>query len=203
MMPEPVYQDFNAFLNESPYIQGRRRGTKAGNGPDETVTEKTFNKGLDEYLDYFDVKKREKAMNQPVQLPLDSPHGDLTIDISPIKGHTEEDHDFIAELNHAGLQQTTHLPHIAPIGNLQQGLMRSTPLMTSNSPKRGMDLLDKNTKKVMENMQAKIIKMEQENRKLKKEIHELTNQNKKYQNQVSSFISEQENFAKVRTFIGE
>ena len=39
-MPEPVYQDFNAFLNESPYIQGRRRGTKAGNGPDETVTEK-------------------------------------------------------------------------------------------------------------------------------------------------------------------
>jgi len=200
-MPEPVYQDFNAFLNESPYVQGRRRGTKAGNGPDEIVTEKTFNKGLDEYLDYFDVKKREKAMNQPPQLPLESPE-DLTIDISPIKGNTDEEHDFIVELNQAGLQQQTHLPNIGPIGNMQQGFMRSTPLMTSNSPKRGLDSLDKNTKKVMENMQAKIIKLEQENRKLKKEIHDLTNQNKKYQNQVSSFISEQENFAKVRNLFG-
>lgn len=161
------------------------------------MTEKTFNKGLDEYLDYFEVKKKDRVNLQPPQLPLDSP-GDLTIDISPIKG-TDDDHDFIAELNHAGLHNQNHLPHIVPIGNMHggQGFMRSTTLMTSHSPKRTTDSLDKNTKKVMENMQAKIIKLEQENRKLKKEINDLTNQNKKYQHQVSSFISEQENFAKV------
>jgi len=192
---EPVYQDFNAFLNESPYLQGRKK-TKHGNNPEETVTEKTFNKGLDEYLDYFEVKKREKAQLQPPQIPLDSP-GDLTIDISPIKG-TDDDHDFIAELNRAGLHQPqqTHLPLLGHMGI--QGLMKSTPLMTSQSPKAGSAGLDKNTKKVMENMQSKIIKLEQENRKLKKEINDLTNSNKKYQNQVSSFISEQENFAKIR-----
>ena len=47
-------------------------------------------------------------MNQPVQLPLDSPPGDLTIDISPIKGHTDEDHDFIAELTFSAGKSFSH-----------------------------------------------------------------------------------------------
>ena len=116
--------------------------------------------------------------------------------MSPIKMADDEfnNQDFIVEGNQDQKKETEARKNSPGMH------MFTSQTSDVGSPHRRMDSgsIDKNMKKMMETMQTKIMKLETENRKLKKEVGDLTNQNKKYQTQVSSFISEQENFAKVR-----
>ena len=77
-------------------------------------------------------------------------------------------------------------------------------MIESDGQKRRLDSfqLDKNARKLIENMQMKLIKSEQENRKLKQEILNLNKQNKNLQNIVSGFSMEQTNFMKVSIATG-
>lgn len=160
---------------------------------------KAFNKDLDKYFDYFEIRKDKTPISSP-ECTFDSPDtvlhtysGNPAIRINGLVDSPTGMTSGLPPLKTGGDSvNNSGVGGFAYVHSLNEAL---TPVNGAGSQRSSN--IDKNTKKLMEAMQAKMIKLEQENRKLKKEVSDLSSQNKKLQTQVASFITEQENFAKV------
>jgi len=186
------FPDFKTFLEKSPYAQIKlRKPRNREHSLDERIeNERIFNKDLSLQAPTSDLKTNERGfLFAPDQ---SSVHFDVGNDISPVRilDHTQTYHEFPTIICHPQQIDFNHSRNLSDcLSPSNQEKRSARPQETAN---------EKAMKKLLENMQEQMRKMDLENRKLKKENATLVSQNKKFQIQAASFIVEQESFAKVK-----
>ena len=132
------------------------------------MSDKGFNKDLDQFLDYFEKReerKREIENLSPIP-PVGDDHDEVFQEASPQKldGLEAFQNSPIAIASQPGQSGSPFDDNSGLIA-----LSPMSPMAGKGSPMRTNDTarFDLNTKKMIESMQAKIIKLELDNRKTK------------------------------------
>jgi len=181
-------------LEKSPYAQIKLRRTRdREHSLDERIeNERFFNKDLSLQAPISDLKRNEKGFLLAPDQP--SVHFDVAADISPVRilDNTQTYQEF-PTICHPHQIDFNHSRNLSAVTDC----LSPTNQDRKSARPQEMTTNEKAMKKIIENMQESMRKMDMENRRLKKENAILTSQNKKYQASAATFIVEQENFNKV------
>jgi len=188
--------NFQEFLANSPYANIKKPFYSPRN---QTVTQKgeysiAFN---DVVLQLPRQKKsNEPIINEPLQIsPIPASQEDCSIiDTSMFQNPLEADTLKFSKVNlNLGENINPNRPHIN-----KHRIIRASNAYNQgfDSPKASMT--DHETKFMVKELQARIISMEKEMLKIKKENHDLREENKKYKDNLKMVVQEQEKASKMK-----
>ena len=187
-----------SFLKENPYaVSSKRHAVKTNDS--EKNNEKIFNNEMNKAYDHFLVDDRKEEKDPGTnQIKTDVT---AAFEVESNIPQTKKQNSFatfkqVATLNDIS-QDLGSGDNVSPF---QSGLLNSPQGDTQlNTLSAGKSKLEPGQKKILESMQRRLISLEQELRKTKKQNADFETKNRKLMEQVTEFNSEKENFAKVTT----
>jgi len=204
--PEKVTKDsFKEFLQTSPYASGEKYKTKFSKEILGDIKKKDLRKELNQFLAYYGAEEEKKTIEIERLTPIENKQENPQIEDMPAPEDLSVRSPVVNSVllrspspEVKAIETNEYVPELILTPKTNEKIYVKESI-TGHMREHSVHNLDKNVKKLIEGLQARITKLETEAENLRKENSETAEQNKKMENQIASFKNEQANFTRVRT----